>query len=61
MTYNRADRDELARELYVNAMAGAVGLGEMTHADRGALYDQVADIALHMADRFIQRALNTPA
>ena len=61
MTTNvRAARDAMAAKLFIQALGGATGLGQMTVEEQSEAYDQVADIALLMANRFQARAWATP-
>lgn len=57
--YNRESRDAIASKLFIQAFAGATGLGAMTVEEQTAIYDQAADISLLAANRFLDRSLNT--
>jgi hypothetical protein len=59
--YSREARDALAEKLFVAAMAQASNLGHLTPGEQEGIYDQVADLALAMANRFQARACATPA
>jgi len=58
--YNREARDAMAREIFTKVMVQAEALGGLTPGEREGLYDQVADMALAMANRFQARAWATP-
>lgn len=57
---DRAERDALARELFVNVMKDGTGLGDLSIEDQEILYDRVSEVVLRMANRFLDRAFNTP-
>ena len=57
---DRAERDALARELFVNVMKDGTGLGDLSIEDQEVLYDRVSEVVLRMANRFLDRAFNTP-
>lgn len=57
--HNREARDALAEKLFIQAMNGATGLGNMSVEEQTEIYDTVANIALLMANRFQARAWAT--
>jgi hypothetical protein len=54
----REARDALAEKLFMQALEGATGLGLMSPEEQAETYEQVADIALLMANRFYARAFS---
>jgi len=57
---NRETRDAMAAEIFTQIMVGGTNLDQLTPGEREALYDQVADFTLAMANRFQARAWATP-